>query len=116
MIKNLLESHRLNEKTKTTIHGDNSDSSLCYKFSEEDTNKIVQELKKHTKYKNIVKEIEQEKDYSDNIVIVYKGVMFDLYAANGILRIGAGGNLTECKLIKNKFNADDIVKAIKEAK
>jgi len=115
-IKNLLESNRLNEKTKATIHGDNSDSSLCYKFTKDSTNKITQELKKHSKYKNIVKDIEQEKDYSDNIVITYEGIIFDLYAKFGILRIGAGGVLSDCSTIKRKINTDSVIKAIKESK
>jgi hypothetical protein len=111
----------LTEAEKATIFMNRgfSGSGLCKGLSEKETNSIMDTLKNHSRsdyeLMDFIDSVDEEEKYSETLVIRYQSKVFTLYAANGRLRLGAGGSeLTGCKLVK-KIDINGLSKALKDA-
>jgi len=86
---------------KKNAKGSSHCQDLSSKEQEAVLDALYQNKKSDSELLNFLYGVKEKEKYSDTIVIVFSGLMFSLYAASGKLRLGAGGVLSECKLVKN---------------
>ena len=84
-------------------------TSLVYEFSSAE-DKIV---KKFLDKNNLSPEKMPSSDYTDEVIIIYKGKAFSLYARDGRFRVGAGGNNTSEKKLVTRDYINDFLQEIK---
>lgn len=90
-------------------------SSLAKSFTDKESADILDALKSNpasrSKLADFVYSAEDKDErYSETITIKAGGLMFTLYAANGQLRIGGGGNNTSAKKLLMGISAKDLIK------
>jgi hypothetical protein len=97
---------------KLVVRGANAGSSFCKKIEKQD--ELIKAIKNRKELKNIYKQIQSEDDYSDNVTINFNNSKYDLYAKNGVLRLGAGGsNFDGCAKIKH-IPDSEVIEAIEK--
>jgi len=108
----------LNE-SKVTIYPNQgtSGSSLCKELSKNESDKAIKSLEKNpsNNLMDFLMSVDPDERYSEPLVIEFEGKLFTLYAANGQLRLGAGGSgFSTCDLVKN-VNINSLIKGLSTA-
>lgn len=108
----------INEASDNTIIYTNLSavgSSLVKPFTDKESADILNALKSNpasrSKLADFISSAEDEDEkYSETISIITKSLAFTLYAANGQLRIGGGGNNTSAQKLLMDISAKDLIK------
>lgn len=112
----------INEASDNTIIYTNLSavgSSLVKPFTDKESADILNALKSNasrSKLADFISSAEDEDEkYSETISIITKSLAFTLYAANGQLRIGGGGNNTSAQKLLMDISAKDLIKWLPNA-
>ena len=104
------------EETTIYTRPQSSGTSLVKVFTPDETKKIIKALKKHSGISDIVRSMENDEDYSlDVIVKLNDGTSFTLYAHSGILRMGAGNGKTSKAYEVKAVTVDELVRELPTA-
>lgn len=100
-------------KTKKLVAG----TSLYKEFSKEQSKKILSALKnirnENDSVDNLIDSAKPSEKYSTTILVAYKAFRFTIYAANGVLRIGADGDHTSTsRVLDGQIDMEDLTKDI----
>ena len=91
-------------------------SSFCMKIKPDEQEKILNALASLNNPKIEDWYYSLDEKYSDELIIRFNNIQFSLYARNEELRIGAGGPLSSCKVVKEYLNISDFISYIPKAK
>jgi len=92
-------------------------SSLHYKFTEQEHNKLYKWLKKYSNgnpwFKTILQQLDNKQKYTDSLLVAYKGKAFTIYGASGDLRVGSGGGDTTAPKLLSTETFKDFISGLK---
>lgn len=103
----------------TISMGSDNGSSLVKYFSDADTDKILDAVRKNAKRTLIdkwISSVSTDNKYSETLFVDTGKLRFTLYASYGVMRIGGGGNSTSRPEDLKKVDTKMLVKELPSAK